>query len=189
MSRPVRPRLFLAIMVCVAASVASAQERTTRAKPITAGSVTLNPYHVVAVFRPVDQRSVAVLVAKPGQNLQTILIKDYRDAATVFSEIWGNEQVTKDPGEVDASRPLTRMMLKEAEGKTPTLIVNVDRVLAIAYDANRRSAAIYLDRLDPFIPLVDPNTNDELDHLVIQNIRDEADVVVAAYKACIVTAR
>ena len=155
-------------------------------KPVTAGNLTFHPRHVVAVYRPVDQRAVAIFIGRPGQNIQTITIKDYREAAAVFNEIWKNDDITKNPGDSDA-RPLTRMLPKAVEGKTPTLLVNVDRISAIVYDPSRRAASVYLDRLDPYSPLIDPNTGDELDHLEIQNIRDEGEMVVAAYKACVLT--
>ena len=155
-------------------------------KPVVAGNLTFHPNHVVAVYRPVDQRAVAIFIGRPGQNIQTITIKDSREAAAIFNEIWKNHDITKNPGDNDA-RPLTRMLPKAVEGKTPTLIVNVDRIAAILYDPSRRATSVYLDRLDPYSPLIDPNTGDELDHLEIQNIRDEGEMVVAAYKACVLT--
>lgn len=171
---------FLAIVLL--SSPTLAQQR----KPVAAGNLTFNPHHVVAVYRPVDGRAVAVYVGRPGQNIQTITVKDYRDAAAIFNEIWSNDQITKHPGDSDA-RPLTRMLPKDSENKTPTLIVNVDRISAIAYDPTRRAASVFLDRLDPLSPLIDPNTDAETDHLVIQNIRDEGETIVAAYKACVLT--
>jgi hypothetical protein len=170
------------LLVALFGSVARAADQ----KPIVAGNVTFHPQHVVAIYRPVDQRAVAIYIGRPGQNIQTITIKDYREAAAVFNEVWGNDEITKNPGDSDA-RPLTRMLPKAAEGKTPTLLVNVDRVSAIVYDPSRRAAAVYLDRLDPYSPLVDPNSGEERDHLEIQNIRDEGEMIVAAYKACVLT--
>jgi hypothetical protein len=158
--------------------------RAADGKPVVAGNLTFNPQHIVAVYRPVEQRAVAIYIGRPGQSVQTITIKDYREAAAIFNEIWGNAEVTKDPGDDDA-RPLTRMLPKDTEGKTPTLIVNVDRVSAILYDPSRRTASVYLDRLDPLSPLIDPNTDAERDYLAIQNIRDEGEMIVAAYKACV----
>jgi hypothetical protein len=153
-------------------------------KPVVAGNLTFNPQHVVAVYRPVPQGAIAIYLGRPGQNIQTIVIRDSREAAAVFDELWRNEKVTKSPGD-DDGRPLTRMLTKEAEGKTPTLIVNVERVSAIVYDARRRVARVYLDRLDPLSPLLDPNADAEVDHLAIQDVRDEGEMVAAAYKACV----
>ena len=173
---------FMLLLLSLLSTPALAQQR----KPAVAGNLTFNPNHIVAVYRPVDGRAVAIYVGRPGQNIQTITFKDYREAAAVFNEIWSNDQITKHPGDSDA-RPLTRMLPKDAEGKTATLIVNVDRIAAIAYDPSRRAASVFLDRLDPLSPLIEPNTDAESDHLVIENIRDEGEMVVAAYKACILT--
>jgi hypothetical protein len=180
MSRFVAAAVASSLLFTVVAPVALGAD----GKPVAAGNLTFNPRHVVAVYRPVAQRAVSIYVGRPGQNIQTITIKDYREASAIFEEIWKNEQVTKNPGDDDA-RPLTRMLTKDAEGKTPTLIVNVERVSAIVYDPSRRTARVFLERLDPLSPLIDPNTDAESDHLAIENIRDEGEMVVAAYKACV----
>ena len=150
---------------------------------VTAGNLTLNPNHVVAVYRPVENQAVAVLLARPGGALQSIVITDVREAATTFDSLWNNERVTKSPGDSDG-RPLTRMALKDSEPATPSLIVNVDRVLAIRWDPNRRVAGVYLDMPSP-APLYDPNTNQESDSLVIPNNRRQAESVIEAYKAAV----
>jgi hypothetical protein len=151
---------------------------------ITAGSLTLNPYHVVAVYRPVENQAVGVLLARPGGALQSIVITDTRDATAVFDTLWKSERVTKDPGDSDA-RPLTRMTAKDSEPAAPALIVNIDRVLAIRWDPNRRTANVYLDMPSPPAPIYDPNTNQESDSLVILNNRRQAEGVLEAYKAAV----
>ncbi len=163
-----------------------------RHKTVTAGPLTLNPRDVIAVYRPVDGQSVAVVVGRPGQGTQTIFVRDYREAAAVFNDLWNNAEITKDPGDDDA-RPLTRMMVKEKPGeadekvkkRSGTLIVNADRVLAVAWDSAQRMARVYFDR-----PAIGANAEAarerETETLDVANNRDEADVVIAAYKACVV---
>jgi hypothetical protein len=179
---PLQAAVFILASFPVLAHAQAAPRHT-----VTAGSLTLNPYHIVAVFRPVENQAVAVLFARPGGALQTIVITDTRDAAAVFNALWGNERVTKDPGDSDA-RPLTRMALKDSEPATPALIVNIDRVLAIRWDANRRTANVYLDMPAPPALLFDPNTNQESDSLVILNNRRQAEGVLEAYKAAVLPA-
>jgi hypothetical protein len=108
-----------------------------------------------------------------------------REAAAVFNELWNNADIVKDPGEEDA-RPLTRMMIKSADGerKSASLIVNVDRLMACAWETNRHALRIFIDK--PIATsLVDPNDRQvERDWLELQNNTGEADVVMAAYKAC-----
>lgn len=153
-------------------------------KPLTIGNLTVNPSDVIAVYRPVDQQAVAVYIAKPGGAVQTVIFKDFREAGVIFDEMWKNPDVVKDPGDDDA-RPLTRMMPKDAEKKAPTLIVNVERVLAMAWDTNHRYIRIYIDRPVIPTPLYEPNSGEEMQFLMVENIRQEADQVMAAYKACV----
>jgi hypothetical protein len=155
-----------------------------RHKAITAGSVTVNPQDVVAVYRPVDQQSVAIYLGRPGRGIQTIVIRDAKEAAAVFNEIANNAEVTKEPGEDDA-RPLTRLRPKDSP-KNPTIIANVDRVLAVVWDRDHRRARVYLDKLVAGEILVDPNgRGDGADYLEVENVRGEADDLIAAYKACV----
>src|SRR5258706_8277965 len=156
-----------------------------RHKPIVAGNITVNPYDIVAVFRPQDQQGVAVYIGRPGHAIQAIIIKDAREAATVFKEIWDNVEVTKDPGEDDA-RPLTRMRPKEADRASATLIVNVHRVLAISWDNDHREVHVHLDKLLANETFADPNGDgDGAPYLEIPNVHDAAEAVMAAYKACL----
>ena len=173
----------VAFTLALIAPLTLAQETPPR-HTVSAGNLTLNPNHVVAVFRPIENQAVAVLIARPGGAIQSIVISDVREANAVFDALWNNNRVTKDPGDSDA-RPLTRMALKDSEPATPSLIVNLDRVLAIRWDPNRRTANVYLDIPAPAAPLFDPNTNQESDSLVIQNNRRQAESVVEAYKAAI----
>jgi hypothetical protein len=151
-------------------------------KPVAAGNLTVNPNHLVAVFRPVEHQSVTVLVGRAGQAVQVIQIQDGPEATAVFESLWKNDKLTKDPGETDA-RPLTRMMTREADqaGALPALVVNVERVLAIKWDPNRRVANVYFDLPAP--------VGDEGEGLEIPNDRGQAEAVVAAYKACVLAAR
>ena len=144
---PLQAAVFLLASFPVLAHAQAAPRHTD-----TAGSHTLNPYHIGADYRPVENQAVAVLFARPGGALQTIVITDTRDAAAVFNALWGNERVTKDPGDSDA-RPLTRMAVKDSEPATPPLIINIDRILAIRWDANRRTPHRYHDKPPPPAPL------------------------------------
>ncbi len=151
--------------------------------PITAGNLTINPHDIVAVYRPADQQAVAVYVGRPGQAIQSIIFKDAREAAAVFNELWNNEDVTKNPGDDDA-RPLTRMLPKTAERKSAILILNIQRVLAMSWESNHRGLYVYLDK--PMVAvLIEPNTGDEHARLEIDNIHDDNDSIMAAYKLCI----
>jgi hypothetical protein len=152
---------------------------------LVASSLMVNPNHVLAVYRPIENQAITVLIGRPGQAVQAITVTDVREAAAIFDSIWKNDQVTKNPGESDA-RPLTRMVPKDAEGATATLIVNVERVLAIKWDAGHQVANVYLDMPAGAAPLVDPNNADrEGDSLEITNERRQAEAVMEAYKACI----
>ena len=155
-------------------------------KPIVAGDLVVNPSDVIAVYRAAEQQGVVVFIGRPGQDLQTIAFRDSREASAMFNDLWGNNEVVKDPGDDDA-RPLTRMRLKEAERKPATLIVNVDRLLAMVRDPDRRVLHVYLDRPSSLNPLLDPNTREERPFLEIHNNHDEADNILAAYKACVYT--
>lgn len=168
------------LFVLAFAATAFAQKH----KPIVAGNLVVDPRYIVAVFRPVDQRELAIYIGKPGQAIQSILVNDVRDAATLFEAIWNNDAIVKNPGDDDA-RPLTRMVLKDAERKIPTLIVNVDRILALTYDPNRREASIYLDRPSVESGFEDPAEKRYVPFLRINDVRDEALQVVNAYKACV----
>lgn len=151
--------------------------------PITAGNLTINPHDIVAVYRPADRQAVAVYIGRPGQAIQSIIFKDAREAAAVFDELWNNEDVTKNPGDDDA-RPLTRMLPKTAERKSAILILNMQRVLAMSWESNHRGLHVYLDK--PMVAvLIEPNSGDEHARLEIDNIHDDNDSIMAAYKLCI----
>jgi hypothetical protein len=176
---------WLPVIAClVALSFTTVSSRAQeRRKPIVAGNLTVNPKEIIAVFRPVEQQAVAVYVGRPGQAVQAIVFHDVREAQAVFNELWNNEEIVKDPGQEDG-RPLTRMMLKsnDAERRIPSLIVNVDRLVACAWDQNRRALRVFLDK--PIATaLLDPNGG-ERDWLELQNNNAEADLVMAAYKVC-----
>jgi hypothetical protein len=155
-----------------------------RHKPIVAGGMVVNPYDIVAVYKPVDQQGVAVYVGKPGQAIQAIVFKDAREAATVFNDIWDNQDATKDPGE-DDTRPLTRMRLKDSDRKSATLILNVPRVLAIVWGPDKRHVRVHLDKLLNTDTFVDPNGEGDAPYLEIQSVHDQAEAVMAAYRACV----
>jgi hypothetical protein len=156
-----------------------------RHKAIAAGNMAINPTDIIAVYRPFDQQAVALYIGRPGQAIQAIIIKDQREAANVFKDIWDNAEVTKDPGEDDA-RPLTRMRPKDTDRASATLIVNVQRILAVSWDADHRRVHVYLDKLLANETLTDPNGDgDGAPYLEVQNIHDAAEAVMAAYKACI----
>jgi hypothetical protein len=156
-----------------------------RHKAIVVGNVAINPYDIVAVFRPIEQQGVSVYIGRPGRGMQAIILRDTKDAAAVFNEIWDNPEITKDPGDDDA-RPLTRMCPKDAEHKSSALIANVNRVLAVQWSADHRHARVYLDKLVGNEALADPNGNDANDALEIDSVHAEAENVMAAYKACII---
>jgi hypothetical protein len=175
-------RLALALSLALAFTQAQAAEGPGR-QVLVASGVMLNPNYVLAIYRPIEHQAITVFVGRPGQAVQAITITDVREAAAVFEAVWKNEQVTKDPGEADA-RPLTRMGSKDPAGAT--LILNVERVLAIRWDANHQLASVYLDMPAGAAPLVDPNNPDrETDSLEITNERRQAEAVMEAYKACI----
>jgi hypothetical protein len=156
-----------------------------RHKPIAAGNIAINPTDIIAVYRPFDQQAVALYIGRPGQAIQAIIIKDQREAANVFKDIWDNAEVTKDPGEDDA-RPLTRMRPKDNDRASATLIINVQRILAVSWDADHRRVHVYLDKLLGNETLTDPNGDgDGAPYLEVQNVHDAAEAVMAAYKACI----
>ena len=174
----------VAALLVVIGSVRGAEPGGAR-RPVTAGSLTLNPNHVLAVFRPVEHQSVTVLVGRAGQAVQVIVIQDGPEATAVFEGLWKNDRVTKNPGESDG-RPLTRMQVKDAEGNggggvLPALIVNVERVLAVKWDSQRRVANVYFDLPAP--------AGDGAEGLEIPNDRGQAEAVVAAYKACALAGR
>jgi hypothetical protein len=171
---------FAAVIVLALATSALAE----KTKPIVAGNLVVDPRYIVAVFRPVDQRELAIYIGKPGQAIQSILVADVREATILFDAIWNNDAIVKNPGDDDA-RPLTRMVLKDAENKIPTFIVNVDRILALTYDPNRREASIYLDRPSIESGFDDPTEKRYVPFLRINDVRDEALQVVNAYKACV----
>src|SRR5438105_15875794 len=77
-----------------------------RHKAIVVGNVAINPYDIVAVFRPIEQQGVAVYIGRRGHGMQAIILRDTNDAAAVFNEIWDNPDITKDPGN-DDPRPTT----------------------------------------------------------------------------------
>jgi hypothetical protein len=180
MRAPVVAWIVVLMAAGAANSLADAGGDGVRHKPIVAGSLTVNPHDIIAVYRPVDQQGVAVYVGRPGQAIQAIIFKDSREAATVFNDIWDNQDVTKDPGEDDA-RPLTRMRLKDSERKGATLIINVQRVLAVVWESDRRHLRVHLDKLLANEVLTDPNGDgDGAPYLEIQSVHDEAEAVMAA---------
>ncbi|HYE20308.1 MAG TPA: hypothetical protein VEA69_17810 [Tepidisphaeraceae bacterium] len=150
-------------------------------RPVAAGPLVLNPRDVIAVYRPADGSSVGVLIGKPGGAVQQIVLKDFREAAAVFNELWNNQQWVKDPGDEDA-RPLTRMLVKPKQGeedakRVPVLIVNADRVLGIGWDSDRRVAHVYIDRAPGAAAGADET---------LELTREEAEGVIAAYKMAMV---
>jgi len=164
------------VVVFVAGWVGAA-DGPARVKPVTAGPLTLNPRDIIAVYRPADGSSVGILIAKPGGAIQQIVLKDFREAAQTFNDLWNNAEVTKDPGDEDA-KPLTRMLPKAKEGedaskRVPILVLNVDRVLGIAWDSDRRVAHVYVDRPAGA-------GGDE----TLEMTREEAEGVISAYKLC-----
>lgn len=170
--------IVVAWVVALVSLPASAVERH---KPITAGLLTVNPTDIVAVYRPAEQQAVVVFVGRPGQAIQPILFRDSREATQVFDGLWDNNEWSKDPGDDDAGKPLTRMLPKGSERRLATLLVNVSRLLAIAWDSERNVARVYLDK--PIaMPLVEPNTGEEVAYLSVPNIRQEAEALFAAYK-------
>jgi hypothetical protein len=154
-------------------------------KPIAAGSLTLNPYDVVAVYKPIEQAGVVVYLGRPGQGIQAIVIKDARDSAAVFNAIWENGEVTKDAGE-DDSRPLTRMRVKDSDARSATLVLNVQRVMAVSWDADRRAVRVHFDKLIANDPLPSVSgENEGAPYLEIPNVRDAGLAIVAAYRSCV----
>jgi hypothetical protein len=156
-----------------------------RRRPVVVGNLAVRPADILAVYRPPQQQAVAVYVGRVGHSIQSLIFRDAREAAAVFDGLWNNKEITKDPGDDDALRPLTRMMPKDAgEERTTsaTLILNVDRVMAVTYDASERTTRVYFDKLTP--ELLQPQ---EREYIEIPNSRDEADKVMAAYKACLYT--
>jgi hypothetical protein len=154
-------------------------------KPIAAGSLTLNPYDVIAVYKPFEQGGVVVYLGRPGQGIQAIIIKDAREAAAVFTAVWDNAEVTKDAGEDDA-RPLTRMRVKDSDARSATLVLNVQRVMAVSWDADRRAVRVHFDKLianDPLPSL--SGGNDGAPYLEIPNVHDAGLAIVTAYRNCV----
>jgi hypothetical protein len=152
-----------------------------RHKPITAGMLTVNPTDIVAVYRPAEQQAVVVFVGRPGQAIQPILFRDSREATQVFDGLWDNNEWSKDPGDDDAGKPLTRMLPKGSERRLATLLVNTGRLLAVAWDSERNVARVFLDK--PIaMPLMEPNSGEEVAYLSVPNIRQEGEALIAAYK-------
>jgi len=151
--------------------------------PVVAGNLTINPRDIIAVYRPIEQQGVSVFIGRPGQAIQTLVFKDGREAGVVFNDLWNNDDITKNPGD-DDNRPLTRMLPKTAERKSAVLILNIQRLLAMTWESNHRTIRVYLDK--PMVALlIDPNTGDEHNHLEIENVRDDNDSIMAAYKLCV----
>ena len=152
-------------------------------KPVTAGPLTVNPADIIAVYRPAEQQAVVVFVGRPGQAIQPILFRDSREATAVFDGLWDNNELSKDAGDDDAAKPLTRMLPKGAERRLATLLVNMNRLMAVAWDSEQSVARVYLDK--PIaMPLMEPNTQAEVAYLAVPNIRQEGEAVIAAYKLC-----
>ena len=177
--------VVVVVVSCVLLAVVAAPVPAGAAghKPVTAGNVTVNPTDIIAVFRPLEQQAVVVFVGRPGQAIQPILFRDSREATMVFDGLWDNAELSKDPGEEDPGRPLTRMLVKGTDRRLATLLVNVNRLMAVAWDSDRNVTRVYLDK--PIaMPLLDPNTGEEIAYLSVPNIRQEGAAVIAAYKAC-----
>jgi hypothetical protein len=192
MLRSVTAVLLLAALVLLPAphaarAVDGDSPAVAKRRPVVVGNLAIHPADIVAVYRPVEQQSVVVYVGRTGHAIQPILFGEARDATAVFEGLWNNKEITKDPGEDDAARPLTRMMPKDAndERNTACLILNVDRVMACRYDPSDRAVRIYIDKLTSE-PLLSPGPQDR-EYLEIRNSRDEADKIMAAYKACLYT--
>jgi len=174
-----------AVVVVMAVCFLSSLAQPARAahKPITAGPLTVNPMDIIAVFRPAEQQAVVVFVGRPGQAIQPILFRDSREATQVFDGLWDNNELSKDAGDDDAARPLTRMLPKGTERRLATLLVNVNRLMAVAWDSELSVARVYLDK--PIaMPLMEPNSGAEVAYLSVPNIRQEGEAVIAAYKLC-----
>lgn len=191
MARPVA----LLIVVVAALLTLSPVERSraadgdspgvARRRPLVVGTLGVRPADVIAVYRPVDQQAVAVYIGRTGHAVQVLFFRDAREAAAVFDGLWNNKEVTKDAGDDDAARPLTRMIPKDAgadERNTACLMLNVDRVLACQYDTSERTLRVYFDKLTS-----EPLGATERDHIEIRSSRDEAEKVMLAYKACLYT--
>jgi hypothetical protein len=176
-------RVIVVSCVLLALAGAASPARAAGHKPVTAGNLTVNPTDIIAVFRPAEQQAVVVFVGRPGQSIQPIVFHDSREATQVFDGLWDNVEVSKDPGEEDPGRPLTRMLPKGADRRLATLLVNVNRLMAVAWDSERNVARVYLDK--PIaMPLLEPNTGEEIAYLSVPNIRQEAEAVLNAYKIC-----
>jgi hypothetical protein len=173
-----------AVVVLVSSFVSAfAGSAVAAHKPVTAGNLTVNPTDIVAVYRPAEQQAVVVFVGRPGQAIQPILFRDTREATAVFDGLWDNNELSKDAGDDDAGKPLTRMLPKGSERRLATLLVNVNRLLAVAWDSEQSVARVYLDK--PIaMPLMEPNSGAEVAYLSVPNIRQEGEAVIAAYKAC-----
>jgi hypothetical protein len=159
---------------------------TAAHKPITAGPLTVNPADIIAVFRPAEQQATVVFVGRPGQAIQPILFRDIREATAVFDGLWDNNELSKDAGDDEAGKPLTRMLPKGSERRLATLLVNVNRLMAVAWDSEQSVVRVYLDK--PIaMPLMEPNSGAEVAYLSVPNIRQEGEAVIAAYKTCTYT--
>jgi hypothetical protein len=173
--------LFMAI------AVASAGDDRPRHRPVVAGEMVVNPYDIIAVYRPAGQQTVALYLGRPGQDIQVVFFHDARMAANIFSDLWNNNDITKDPGADDA-KPLTRMLIAGTQGTTATLIANADRIMAVVREPNHQFVRIFFDKPNAVVPVAEPGAGtgpSDKNYLEIQNIRDEADAVMAAYKACL----
>jgi hypothetical protein len=179
-----RAAVVLAGVVLLAAGWAGAARAQTAHKAIVAGGVVLNPSDVIAVYRPLNQQGVAVYLGRPGQAIQAIVFRDAKEGSTVFNEIWDNQDACKDPGDDDA-RPLTRMRTKDSTSKSATLIANVGRIMAIVWESDRSSVRVMIDKLLANDFFENPNGGDPMPWLVFQSLHDDADTIVAAYRACV----
>src|SRR3954469_15147537 len=173
--------VVVVVAVCFLGSLAGSAQAAH--KPVTAGPLTVNPMDIIAVYRPAEQQAVVVFVGRPGRATQPILFRDTREATQVFDGLWDNNELSKDAGDDDAAKPLTRMLPKGSERRLATLLVNMNRLMAVAWDSEQSVARVYLDK--PIaMPLMEPNSGAEVAYLAVPNIRQEGEAVIAAYKLC-----
>ena len=186
MQRRLPPAFCAAVFVMTTLlTTAAFADSKARHKTITVGSLMIIADDVIAVVRSSEQQPVEVFIGKPGHAVQVILFRDLREAQAVFTDLWDNREVTKDPGDDDA-RPLTRMKLKDSARGPTTLIANLSRLLAIVHHPDSREIHIYIDQGAVAFPLPDLTNNDAERHFVeIKNNNGEADIVIAAYKECV----
>ena len=168
-------------VVCLMIAEFSAAQNPPKQKPIVAGDLVVNPQDIIAVYRPAALPStVFIYMGHPGDVAQIIRLDDATRASATFDAIWGNAAITKDPGDDDA-RPLTRMLPKNSERKAPTLVANSKRILGMLRDPNRRVVRVFLD-----MQVAATLQAQQYSCLEIDNGREEGELVLAAYRECVV---